>query len=323
MKFKHTFHVFVDNFKVIYKQLLYRVVLGVIAGLLYAACLYPLIKSLVGSEAYVNLTAGIKKFADSFFNGEVSNLSDVSEGIKKAYNELMNLIKTGIDKVAVTAVCLCVVHLVEMWFSGLGNYAAAAVINDRMALRANSPFLVTLINNLKPAAIYNAIYAPLSLIYDIIVCTAMFFLLYILVANSIIPFLVAIFLFTLVVVVAIVFKMVFTTDWLPALIRGKMSQKEAFKYTFSRKGKDTLNVTSNFVVLILIIFAMNVVGIICTFGVAGLLTIPASYIILLSFEMVNYFDREQIKYFISEDTVVRPPKEHTPTREEFFHGEDD
>ena len=32
MKFKHTFHVFVDNFSVTYKQLLYRLVISLIAA---------------------------------------------------------------------------------------------------------------------------------------------------------------------------------------------------------------------------------------------------------------------------------------------------
>lgn len=323
MKFKHTFHVFVDNFQLIYKLLLFRVVLAIAAGLLYFACLYPLINSLVGSEAYIDLTEGIKDFINKFLNGDVGNLGSVSEGVKKAYEDLMKLIVTEIDLVAVTGALIIVVHLVEKWIQGMGNYAAAAVINDRMALRANSPFLVTLIKNIKPAAVYNAIYVPLSFLYDLAVCVAMFFLLYVLVAHSVLPFFVAIFLFTLVVVVAIALKMMFTTDWLPALIRGKLSQKEAFKYTFSRRGKGSLNVLSNFAVLVLIIFSLNVVGICTTVGVAGLITVPASYVILLCFEMVNYFDREQIKYFIDSKTIVKPAKEHTPTREEFFRGEDD
>ena len=89
-----------------------------------------------------------------------------------------------------------------------------------MALRANSPFLNTLISNLKSAAIYNAIYVPLSIAYDLLIGVAMFFLLFFLL-NNILYFLVSVFLFVLAIVVAVTIKMTFTCDWLPALIRGK------------------------------------------------------------------------------------------------------
>ena len=54
-----------------------------------------------------------------------------------------------------------------------------------------------------------------------------------------------------------------------------------------------------------------------------LLTIPASYVILISFEFVNYYDREELKYFLDKDTIVKSEKEHIPTREEFFRGTED
>lgn len=323
MKFKHTFHVFVDNFQVIYKQLVYRLVIGVIAALLSAACIYPFINGLMQSQAFTNLVEGIKNFALNFFKGEFTGLPDISQSVKDAFEDLMVLFRTELGNLTITIILLVIVHIVEKWFSGMGNYAAAAVINDKMAMRAKSPFLATMIKNFKQAAIYNAIYVPLSVIYDGAISIAMFFLLYFLVVHSVIPFFVALFLFVLILIVAISFKMTFTTDWLPALIRGKMKQREAFAYTFSRKNKDTLNVLSNFVILILLIMSVNVIAFVSTFGVATLIAIPASYVILLCFEMVNYFDREQIKYSIGDNAIVMPVKEHTPTREEFFRGEDE
>lgn len=322
MKFKHTFHVFVDNFAVIYKQLLYRLVISVIAGVLYAVCIYSFLNELTGSSPFIRLIEGVKRYFDDFIAGEFADLPSIAEGVKTAFEEFIALFRGELGSLILTLFLMMLVKIVEKWFTGIGNYATAAVINDKMALRANSPFLSTLIRNCKKAALYNAIYAPLSVLYDVAVAVAMFFILYALVIHGF-PFLVAIFLFALILVVAISFKMTFTTDWVPALIRGRMGQGEAFVYTFSRKNKSTLNVLSNFVVLVLIIFSVNVLAVISTFGVAALLTIPASYVIILCFEMVNYFDREQIKYSVDDRTIISPAQEHVPTREEFFRGEDD
>jgi len=132
-----------------------------------------------------------------------------------------------------------------------------------------------------------------------------------------------IFLYIVFMVVAVSFKMVFTTDWLPAIIRGKSGQRNAFVYTFKRKGKQTLNVLSNYIVLVLLIFSLNVAAVLCTFGAGALLTIPSSYVILVCFEFVNYYDREELKYFIDKKTIIKPEKEKPLTREEFFRGYSD
>lgn len=322
MKFKHTFHVFVDNFMVTYKQLLYRLVIGAIASIICMLCIYPFIKELINSSQFNSLVAGVKGFLDNLLEGNTEVLGSFSEQVRTAYESFMELLQTKMLRIVLSGLLLLFVILVERWFAGLGNYTTAAVINDRMALRADQPFLTTMIRTLNRSAVYNAIYVPLSLAYDLAVGIGMFFFIFYLL-NTFIPFLMCLFLFTLVLVVAITLKMTFTTDWLPALVRGQMKQGEALVYTFSRKNKNTFNIMSNFAVLVLIIFGFNVATAICTLGVGLLLTVPSSYVILVCFELVNYYDREQIKYFIDKKTVVKPEKEHVPTREEFFRGEED
>lgn len=322
MKFKHTFNVFVDNFSVTYKQLLYRLIIGIIASVICILGIYPIIKNdLLHSPELSSLTAGVKSFLSSLLKGEVENLGDISLKVQDAYKEFMVLVNTKTSRLVLSGLLILIVHLVSSWFTGLGNYATAAVVNDKMALRAESPFLGTLIRNLKEAAIYNAMYVPLSILYDLAVAAAMFFL-----VSSILSggwMLLGIFLFAAVIVFAVALKLTFTSDWLPAIIRGKMGPGKSFVYTFNRTNKNTLNVLSNFTVLVILIFGFNVAALLLTFGVGLLLTIPSSYVILVTFELVNYYEREEIKYFLDKNTIIKPAKEHTPTREEFFRGDSD
>lgn len=322
MKFKHTFNVFVDNFSVTYKQLLYRLVIGVIASVVCMLGIYPFIKNdLLHSVEFNGLVEGVKSFLSSLLKGEVEELGGISITVQNAYKDFMVLLHTKTSRLVLSGFLLLLVHIVSSWFAGLGNYATAAVVNDKMALRAQSPFLVTLIRNLKEATVYNAIYVPLSIVYDLAVAAAMFFIVSSILSGGWV--LLGIFLFVLVLVVAVAIKLTFTSDWLPALIRGKMGQRKSFVYAFSRKNKDTLNVLSNFLVLVILILGFNVAAMVLTFGAGLLLTVPSSYVILVSFELVNYYEREEIKYFLDKNTIIKPAKEHTPTREEFFRGDVD
>ncbi|MDE7082179.1 MAG: hypothetical protein K2O89_00550 [Clostridia bacterium] len=322
MKFKHAFHVFVDNFSVIYKQLLFRLIVLLVSGAICIAGVYPFIKTLIGSSQFNALIEGVRGFVSNLLNGQVSELASLSEKVQSAYSDLIELLNTKLTQLVLSGLLLLLITVVAKWFMGLGNYATASVINDKMALRAKQPFLGTLIRNLKRASIYNAIYVPLSVLFDVLVVVAMFFLFFMLL-NSVLYFFICLFLFVLAVVFAITLKMTFTSDWLPALIRGKMTQGAAIKYAFSRKNKNTLNVMSNFAVIVLIVFALNVAALMLTFGVGLLITIPSSYAIIICFELVNYYDREEIKYSVDKNTIISPEKERPLSREEFFRGDGD
>lgn len=318
MKFKHTFHVFVDNFSVTYKHLLYRLVVLLVTGGLIVAIAYPFVHGLTGSAEYQGIVSGVKAFLKNLVEGHPTELGEATEKIKESFKATLKFISQNKGNLVWGIAGVVLVHLLERFFSGLGNYAMSAVVNDKMAFHAQSPYLVTLIRNLKDACLYNLMYVPLSFAYDTLCCTGLFFLIFKAIPLYF-PF--RLFLFVTFAVIAISVKMVFVSDWLPALIRGKSGQKKAFLYTFDRRGKNTFNVLSNYIVIVLLILAVNVGMIICTVGAGTLLSVPSSYAVLACFQLVNYYDREELKYFIDRNTIIKPRKEHTPTREEFFKGD--
>lgn len=322
MKFKHTFNVFVDNFAVTYKQLLYRLIVLTVATVIGVTCLYPFMMDFINSQALNSLIENVKDFVLELLDGNVGSLAETHTAIVSAYEQVLELFQTRVTEIVLMGLLILLLYIVQAWFAGIGNYTTAVIINDKMALRADSPFIGTMISHLKEAVIYNLIYVPLSILYDLIVFSIMFIVLFYMV-HGIQFFFISVFLFALISVIATAFKMTFTCDWLPALVRGKLGQKGAIKYAFSRKGKNTLNVYSNFIVLIVIILGLNVVAGIFTFGVGLLLTVPGSYIMIISFELVNYYDREEIRYSVDKHTIIKPDKERTLTREEFFKGSDD
>ena len=320
MKFKHSVSILIDNFSITYKQLVYKLIIAIIAAGLTTAILYSFWTSLTNLEDLKSLIEGVKNFFSNLIDGNIDVLKEIEirEKVEKALDAIASLVQNNTTVITLGIIGLIAIRLLSMFLSSLGNYAAAAVINDKMALRAQSPFFLTLFRNLKEATLYSLMYVPLSFLYDVACIGLMYLLAFKLLAFA--PLLLQVFLFATAIVIAIAIKLTFASDWLPSLIRGKKKQLEAFRYTFNRKNKQTFNVLSNFVVLALIIFAVNVFAILFTFGVGSLITIPASYVVLNCFQLVNYYDREELKYFIDKKTIIKPEKEETISREEFFRG---
>lgn len=322
MKFKHAFNVFIDNFIVTYKVLLYRVIILIFSMCLYTAVILPFIHSISDTTPVIDLTEAVSEFGSAFVNLDFTALQNAWQSIGNAFDELLQLLRARVGSIVLTVVILILVYLIQRFLSGLSNYTAAALINDKMAMRADSSFIGTLIKNLGKASLYNAIYVPLSLVYDIIIFTVMTAI-FIGLMNASAPLLLLIAMFSTCITFLFVIKMALTTDWLPALIYGKMTNRGAIMYSLNYKAnnKNFLSVLSNYVVLVLVIFALNVAAVFLTFGAGLLLTMPASYVLLISFEFVNYCDNNEIKYFMDKNTVVKPEREAVMTRKQFFKGE--
>lgn len=321
MKFRHSIQILIDNFSVTYKQLLYKLVIAIITFALSAAILYPIWRMFTNLPEFRGLIDGVKDFFNKLIDGQIEELADINirDKVEKALDSINELIKSHTTILGLAIAGLVLIRLIGRFFASLGNYASAAVINDKMALRAQSPFFITLLKNIKVAALYSLMYVPLSFLYDVACVAMMYFVAFKLLVFM--PFILELFIFATAIVFAIALKLTFASDWLPALIRGKKKSLEAFEYTFNRKNKKTFNVLSNFIILVLIIFALNVFAIVFTFGVGALITVPASYVILNCFQLVNYYDREELKYFLDKNTIIKPEKEEILTREEFFKGE--
>lgn len=319
MRFKHTVHVLIDNFRTTFKLLIYLLVILAISAGLYAAVVIPFLNNLSNQDTYIALKDAISALIGDVSDGDLTNLPEQIKSIGDSFSALLEYLSSMPSSFALCIVGLLAVTLIRRFLIGFGNYAASAVINDRMAMQANSPFLATLIKNLGKASLYNVIYVPLSLIYDALCTVGLYFLLF--VALGSLPLFVKFFLFAVFMILLQAIKMMFTTDWLPAIIAGKKKVTDAMKYSFSRKNKLSGQVYSFFATSCVLILAVNVLGAISTFGAALIITLPLSYLYLLCYEFVNYSDNNRIKYFIDKRTIIKPENEEQTSRDKFLRGE--
>ena len=321
MEFKHTFHVFVDNFSTTYKLLVYRLIVLAVAIGLSCAVIIPTLNNLLGTVQYEALKETFAELWADIVALNMENLNEKLQAVLEAFRSFEHLIKEKRTLVGIAITLLCLIYLIDRFLVGVGNYVVGALVHDKMVMHANTPFTFTLFKNLKQALLYSVIYAPIAFVYDWICLLIMWAVVSVGLKGFPIA-LIKIFLIAVIFMVGSAIKLTFTTDWLPALIHGKMRSGDAIAYTVSRKGKRTGVVLSNAVVLKLIIVALNIATGIFTFGAGLLVTLPATCIIQISYNFVNYFDANRLKYFVDEYTVIGPKKETPLSREEFFKGEE-
>ncbi len=323
MRFRHTCNVMVDNSRLVYKQLIFRVVVSIIAGILYAVCIGAFVSSITGSTAMEELISGVGDFISDLLNGRLDGLEEISASVQEAFEEVMDIIRDETGTLILGLFIVFIIRLAETWVTEMLNLSTGMAMNDKMTMRAKTSIMSTLIQRFGKIALYSIYYSLISVVFDWVVMIGMFFLLYYLVTRAGMSFLFAVFIFILVFVLATAVKMMFTTDWVPALACDNMTEREAIRYSFSRSGKNSGAVFMTYVFLVLLIMVANVLAAIATFGVALLLTIPGSYVLILSYELVNYKIDNKEDFYTSEDNMVTFEKKEITTSKEFFGGDDE
>ena len=321
MEFKHTFHVFVDNFSTTYKLLVYRLIVMAVTVGLSCAVVIPTLNNILGTAQFEELSKTFSELWADIIALNTETLHEKLQAVLDAMRQFKGVLSEKSSLVAVAGVCLSLVYLIDRFLVGIGNYVTGALLNDRMVMHAKSSFTFTLFKNIKAALLYSVIYAPIAFAYDVL-CLVIMWAIISVGLKSVSIALIKIFLIAALFIVFSAIKFTFTTDWLPALIHSKKNNRNAIAYTFSRKGKHTGNVFSNALVMKLIFIAINVAALLFTFGAGILLTLPATHLMQISYNFVNYFDANKLKYFVDEYTVIGPKKEKPLTREEFFKGDD-
>lgn len=317
MRFKHTFSVFLDNFSTNYKLLVYGLIVLLVTVGLSCAVLLPLLSSITGTVEYATLQQAISDLWRGAIDLNLDGLKDLIANCQKAFDAFIAMLGTKTGLFALCAVLLIVVYLINRFLSAIGIYTMGCLINDRMALRTNSSFIYTMTKNLGKSSLFAVIYAPICFVYDFI-CTAICVLI-----MSISPMLIKLFAFMVLLIAFTALKHTFICDWLPSVVHGKQSNGKAISYSFSRKGKDTGYIFSNLLIIELIVVALNVAAFVLTLGAGLLITVPASSLILVCFQFVNYYENNSMRYFLDGNTIIGPEREKPLTREEFFRGKED
>ncbi len=307
MRFRHSVSITTGNFSSVFKLLLYRLITSVIFFSLCYVILRLGLSSITESAEVAHLKDLVSSFFGAIFNGKSEVLRDFQSNFANASADVLRLIGRHGGEIAGCVVGLALMYLVSRFINGLALFAIAGTLNDRMETYSRTKFSQAYFRRLGKASLYQVIYVPLCFLYDALMLTSCWFLFFY--APSFLPswgffsILIAISLALTAVICLEALKMTLISAWIPGMIAGGEKVGAALKQSLkSRKGFGARY--ASFLAAVYVIVIVNVVSAIATVGSALLLTVPMSYIFLLSLQFVHYYHNAGKKYFVSLNTIV-------------------
>ena len=198
-------------------------------------------------------------------------------------------------------------YLLKRVADTLCHYTVGGMLNDRMSAYTETPFSGSFVKNLGKAFTYALVYVPLMFLYNVAMISLCYFLFFYLLRLLSSQLLLSLFLTITFIVLAESLKMTLTGFWLPAMTTGGEKIGSAMKIRGRISSPQFGKIFSVYVVSVYLILFVNVLGAISTIGSMLLLTIPASYYLLICVQYVNYYTVTGRRYFLAYDRVFADP----------------
>ena len=318
MRFGNSIRLLLENFKQIYKLLLYNVIRAIVVGAICSVFVIPELIQILENPVTQELGNNFKNIFVSLVS---SALQEPSVYVKMVFGENGNLkqffdliISMRVELGLAFAGC-ALVYLLQRFVDTLVYFTIGSTVNDKMSIYADTGFWTAFVANLGKASAYAFLYVPVVFVFDVATITLCFMFL------RFLPLLAALFLSITLVVACQSVKLTFTSHWMPAMTADGKKLKEALRYGDRAEKRQIGKVFSSYVVTVYAIIIINVIAAICTFGSALLITIPLSYVLLICEQYVHYYTMKGKKYFITYDRIATNP-DHGDSEHFFDYIED-
>lgn len=309
MIFRNAINLLIDNFKLNFKYLLYLVIVSVVSAGLSAAIILPNVAFIFSSAELQAILELFKDFFAALTKGDTEFLSGFSELLKTATSDFVIMFKSQTTNIVLTVISVVFITLISRFLGGIGNFTTGCVLNDRLSCYADISFTSAYIKNLGKSSFWLLFYVPLTFVYDILVIALCYLVFIVLLKIVNVGILAVLFSFAISVTLYIcsqAVKLTFANGMKPAIVADKEKLGKAIKKGFKSGWQNFGRLFATYVVTCYIILALNVVAVLFTFGSALLLTIPASYILMVCIEFISYYNIEKKKYFATADKIVVP-----------------
>jgi len=303
MRFRNTVHLLMDNFHIIYKMLLYKMVIVLLTVSIALCFIIPGLEYIFKSDELVNFGITVQHFFFSLFTGDVEKIAAYEGDIASAFKALIALVFSKPSNFIGVVAGIMLTYILMRFLDTVGHFAFGGMLNDKMSSYAEISFFASLTRTIGRGSVYAIFYALICFVYDAIniyLCYLLFFK-----AMAVLPLVAALFTAAVLTFLMQALKKTYLYGWLPAMITDGKRCHSAFAYSFKVKAGQKARIFSNYLVAEFLVVTVNIIFGVCTLGAALFVTLPASFFLYLCMQFVNYYTLEGKKYFVNHYKIAR------------------
>ena len=299
MRFINAFKIAVNNFSLVFKDILYKVIvfsiLGTILGLILKINLRPF---------FEKLTPVIKDFTDILTsimkNGDYS---EIAESLKTHLYELKDYFSIHVGNLfLLTGISVLFVFLYR-FLSGVSDCTVLILVNGYMGTLSHRGYIGVMLENFKKIVVYQLIDALISIVYFFLVVLVDGVLIRTMITS--LP-LVTVFLCAAFTFFASVLYSTCLSQVMSNMLVGNMGVKESFRKGILPKKNYFWKMFAAYLVALVGFMYLATTTAVFTLGVGTVIAVAFFTVLMAAMRQVDYFTINKMKYFIDYDNIIVP-----------------
>jgi len=301
MSIRNSLKILLNNFSVLWKILVYKVLVFLISIALLAGFVLPNVITIFNRIAETGLIDNLKKIVDGFFARV--DLTQNIEAFKLSLEDTSKALTQNAYRLMISYIYIAIILIIGNMLSGMSDLVTSDVINGDMSANAKfgflSRFIITLGKNIKYQLLRLVTEIPVYIIITFIIWNIFSFLF-----NYIGVF--ALFFTFVFLVLLISAAQSFFCCWLPEITVNKTNVGDAIRIGFNKVKPVYRSLLSGFSFINIFLFFMNIMLAFFTCGAGLLISIPMSTLFIAIYRLVVYYDLSSMKYYTDSNTIISP-----------------
>lgn len=303
MKAKNVSSIFFSKFSLVYKMILFLLIITILMSILGLGIILPVLNGLRKDLISLNLSENTIKYVKAIISGKNADA---------AFNVLFDSVKLIPDviqkwdiNVVISIVVLIFIVFVFALLYYMAYYSMSDIIHQFMSSNSKFGFMSNYLYNGRKSFLFAITYAPIAILYFIVM--GMIVIGLSILFSKISPYLGVVsgyFLF----IFGLALRRSLFALWIPSMVVDGMSATDALKKNFSLlKGRFGKLLGEYFMICIVGVIITIVVSI-ATATLGIIIAYSIIWIVMEIMDMVEYYLIKEYKFYIDDQTVFNPKK---------------
>lgn len=314
MVFNSTTTVFTTKFSLIYKLLLFMMIVFLVLFAIGMVTIYPTLSDMIKEindmhliKSTINYVQGLLKGFDTDIEGESAPGYLTFEELVAKFTVLKDTIVEYSTRVAVSFVLLGVLIYLFCLVVSVMRYTTASILNTFMSCNGKDGFMSNMLRNLKRALAFGFSCVSLSILYyAVTIGVSVGLALLVAKANKLMGAAVG----YLAIMISVSSKRALFATWLPNMVAKEVSVGVALKNSTKDLPKTFAGVFSGEFIMYMIFNILLASSVVVTIGISIPILFVVGLLFIQTYELVYFYHHNNLRYYIDHQRVIDPTKEY-------------
>lgn len=301
MSLKHALSILLSRFSIIFKMILYFMVVVLIFSTIAGSVFAPTIRAISNDIADTGIVADFKEGLTKLTQGDPT-FTESFERASASLDQVADIITNNRSKFMWSIIIVILFFVLAAYVLSLSYISYSDIINHFMSSNSRFGFISNFIANLKRSLLYGLMHLLTVTLSNWLIAYFLMFLTGVLLKS------IGIFSAPIIITLGIVLYSLKSTvfaGWLPAIVHENKKVLPAFVHgikTISERGSQAF---LSFIMMYTLAFVTIVLFSFTTFGAGLILIIPTAMMFHRALELVLYYNANDYKYYVDNERVIK------------------